>query len=50
MGVPPTGRRVTIPVCDAFEVRDGKIFAEREYMDMQNLFQQIGVSPAPVTV
>jgi len=35
MGVAPTGRKVTVPICDAIEVRDGKVYAEREYFDMQ---------------
>jgi ketosteroid isomerase-like protein len=31
------------------EIRDGKIYAEREYMDMSHLMQQLGVAPAPAT-
>ena len=42
MGVAPTGRKVTVPICDVIDVRDGKVFAEREYFDMQ----QLGVAPA----
>ena len=49
MGIAPTGRQVTVPVCDILEIRDGKIIAEREYMDMLTMMQQLGVAPAPAT-
>ncbi len=47
MEIAPTGRPVTIPVCNVMELRDGKIFAEREYIDMLHLMQQLGVMPIP---
>ncbi|MDP2674101.1 MAG: ester cyclase [Dehalococcoidia bacterium] len=49
MGIAPTGRQMTMPVCDILEIRDGKIYAEREYMDMLHMMQQLGVAPAPAT-
>ena len=49
MGIAATGRQMSIPVCNIIEVRDGKLYAEREYMDMMHLMQQIGVAPAPAT-
>ncbi len=49
MDIAPTGRQVTIPVCDVLEIRDGKIYAEREYLDMLTMMQQLGVAPAPAT-
>ena len=49
MGIAPTGRQVTVPVCDILEIRDGKIYAEREYMDMLHMMQQLGVAPVPAT-
>ncbi len=49
MGIAPTGRQMELPVCTVLEVRDGKILAEREYMDMLHLMQQLGVAPAPAT-
>src|SRR5712692_987219 len=49
MGIAPTGRQITIPVCDVIEVRDGKVYAEREYMDMMHMMQQLGVAPVPAT-
>ena len=49
MGIAPTGRKVEIPVCNVIEVRDGKIYAEREYVDTGHLMQQLGVTgPAHV--
>ena len=39
MGIAPTGRKVTMPVCLVLEIRDGKIYAEREYMDMEHMMQ-----------
>lgn len=49
MGVAPTGRSVMLPVCDVIEIRDGKIYAEREYMDVMTMMVQLGVVPAPAT-
>ena len=49
MGIAPTGRSMTMPVCNVIEVRDGKIYAEREYFDMLHMMQQLGVAPAPAT-
>ena len=49
MGVPPTGRTLNLPVCDVLEIKDGKIIAEREYMDVMTMMQQLGVVPAPAT-
>ena len=49
MGIAATGRQMSIPVCNVIEVRDGKIHAEREYMDMMHLMQQLGVAPAQAT-
>lgn len=49
MGIPPTGKKLSMPVCNVIEVKDGKILAEREYMDMMHLMQQVGAVPAPAT-
>lgn len=49
MGIAPTGRKMELPVCLLVEVRDGKIYAEREYMDMMHMMVQLGVAPAPAT-
>ncbi len=50
MGIAPTGRNVAVPICNVIEVRDGKVYAEREYMDMMYMMQQLGVAPATATV
>jgi steroid delta-isomerase-like uncharacterized protein len=47
MGVAPTGREVEILICNVVELRDGKIYREREYMDMLTLMSQIGAMTLP---
>ena len=42
-GLAPTGRRIALPACIVWEVRDGLVFAEREYADFAFLMQQLGV-------
>ena len=49
MGIAPTGRKMSMPVCIVLEIRDGKIYAEREYLDMAHMMQQLGVMPAAAT-
>lgn len=44
MGLAPTGRKMSIRVCKVLEFRDGRIYAEREYLDMAHLMQQLGVA------
>jgi steroid delta-isomerase-like uncharacterized protein len=48
-GIPPSGRKVSILVVDILDTRDGKIIAEREFIDMMALMQQIGAVPAGAT-
>jgi steroid delta-isomerase-like uncharacterized protein len=43
MGVPATGRSLAVWACDIIEVRDGRIYREREYMDTLSILQQLGV-------
>ena len=47
MGIAPTGKRVSIPACTVLKIKDGKIKAEREYMDMAHMMQQLGVVGVP---
>jgi len=49
MGIPPTGKSISIPVVDILEIRDGKIHTEREVMDFAHMMQQLGVIPAAAT-
>ena len=44
MGMAPTGKGITMPVCNVIEVRDGKIYREREYYDTMHLMAQLGLS------
>lgn len=46
MGLAPTGRKVSVPICEVLEFRDGKIIAEHEYFDMLTMLQQLGLAPA----
>jgi predicted ester cyclase len=48
MELAPTGKTMALPVCNVIEVRDGKIYREREYMDMMTMMTQLGAIPAPV--
>lgn len=42
--LPPTGRAVTIELCEVFEVSDdGLILHERSYMDVAGFMQQLGI-------
>lgn len=43
MDIAPTNRRVEVPICNVTEIRDGKIYSEREYFDNAHLLQQLGV-------
>jgi steroid delta-isomerase-like uncharacterized protein len=47
MGIPPTGRKITMPICMVVEIKDGQVQAEREYMDMAHMMQQLGVMETP---
>ncbi len=44
MDIQPTNKKIEVSICDVVEVRDGKIFAEREYFDAANMLQQLGVT------
>ena len=50
MGVAPTNKKVSIPVCDIIELRDGKVYREREYMDMAHMMTQLGLAQVPASV
>lgn len=49
MEIAPTGRAVEITVCNIVELRDGKVYREREYMDMLTIMTQIGAAGLPRT-
>jgi steroid delta-isomerase-like uncharacterized protein len=47
LGVPPTGRAVTVTGISIYRVANGKIVEEWFQQDMLGLLQQIGAVPAP---
>ena len=47
MGIAATGRKISMPVCMVVDIKDGKVQAEREYMDMAHMMQQLGVMETP---
>ena len=44
MGVAPTGKPIEVRVCNVMEIRDGKVYREREYLDTMNMLVQIGAA------
>jgi len=46
-GIAPTDRPVEVVICDVVELRDGKIYREREYLDMASILEQLGVTSIP---
>jgi steroid delta-isomerase-like uncharacterized protein len=47
MGIPATGRRVTVSAIDISRVADGKMVEHWEQSDALGLMQQLGVVPPP---
>ena len=43
MGIAATGRPVDLVICNVIELRDGKVYREREYVDTAAMLAQIGV-------
>lgn len=48
MGIPPTGKRVNLVICNVMEVRDGKVYRERDYFDATAMLAQLGVLTSPL--
>ena len=46
MGMPPTGRNVTIPVVFLYEFKDGKIVRDRRVYDFTGVLVQVGTIKA----
>lgn len=46
MGIPPTGRHVTVTATGIFSCKDGKLVENRVVFDAFGLLQQLGVIPA----
>ena len=46
-GVEATGRHVEIVICNVIELRDGRAYRERQYLDTLSVLTQIGAVGAP---
>lgn len=42
--IPPTGRAVEGVLCNVVEVRDGRLWRERDYLDELSLLRQLGLA------
>jgi predicted ester cyclase len=47
MGVPPTGKQVTVTGIDIYRVAGGKLVERWGEFDQMGMMQQLGVVPAP---
>jgi len=47
MGIPPTGKVVSVGVIDIVRIAGGKIVEHWGEMDMMGMMQQLGIIPAP---
>jgi steroid delta-isomerase-like uncharacterized protein len=45
--VPPTGRQLSLPLCEVFEVAAGRIAKLRAYYDQMTFAAQLGLLPEP---
>ena len=43
--IPPTGRSITLNLCDIHEIRDGTIRRVQSYFDSASMLMQLGVIP-----
>lgn len=43
-GISPTGKSVEIDFCNVIHLRDGKVIAERDYLDTHGLLEQLGAA------
>ena len=48
-GIPPTGKRVSVPGVVFYRIADGKIVEFRGSFDRMSLMQQLGVLPTPTS-
>ena len=47
MGIPPTGKRISINVIDILVIAEGRFVEHWGVMDSMAMMQQLGVAPAP---
>ncbi len=43
LGLPPTGKRIRLPLTIVFPIREGQIGGERLYFDIESLKRQLGL-------
>ena len=47
--IPPTGKSVTLKLCDVTEYRDGLVVRQRSYFDTGSMMAQLGLLPQQAT-
>lgn len=47
--IPATGRAITIKLCDMLDFKEGKITAQRQYLDTAALLSQLGITSLQTT-
>jgi len=47
MGIPPTGKRISVGIFDILRIAEGQIVEHWGLMDRMAMMQQLGVIPAP---
>lgn len=45
--IPPSGRRLDMPFCEIYRIKNGKIVGGAIYFDMATMLQQLGLMPQP---
>ena len=45
--VAPTGKSLALPFCSTLRVKDGKIVGGRDYYNLADVMQQLGLMPEP---
>lgn len=43
--IPPTGRSVTLQMCDIYDIKDDKVRSQRSYLDTGSMMVQLGLAP-----
>jgi steroid delta-isomerase-like uncharacterized protein len=45
--IPPTGRRLELPFCSTLRIENGQFVAGRDYYNVADVMQQLGLMPEP---
>jgi predicted ester cyclase len=43
--IPPTGKSLTLNLCDVYDIEDGKVKFQRTYLDTGSMMAQLGLFP-----